>query len=264
MNRLSMDDHSGGTAYMGKDVLGSVRGITDIYGVLEGRYEYDVFGAPYEGDMNRGMNLGYTGKPYDTTTGLYNYGYRDYAPEVARFTTEDPIRDGANWFAYVNNDPVNWLDLWGLKPGDVFSTVVDAADDFGKEYNGQSIIEGIEYGTTIIQSGDGYSYMEPTTGTKDRITLPTPPGGPNEAVAGHHTHGDYDPQYKNNDFSKTDKETAREYDRLFYVATPDGSLKEYDPKTDSERTINTNMPSDPNDPDRKNDIDPVSKPGKGN
>jgi RHS repeat-associated protein len=60
--------------------------------------------------------LGYTGKPYDTTTGLYNYGYRDYAPEVARFTTVDPVRDGANWFAYVNNDPVNWVDFWGLYP----------------------------------------------------------------------------------------------------------------------------------------------------
>jgi RHS repeat-associated protein len=64
--------------------------------------------------MNSGMNLGYTGKPYDTATGMYNYGYRDYQPEVARFTTVDPIRDGANWFAYVNNDPVNYVDLWGL------------------------------------------------------------------------------------------------------------------------------------------------------
>jgi hypothetical protein len=45
---------------------------------------------------------------------MYNYGYRDYQPEVARFTTIDPIRDGANWFAYVNNDPVNYIDLWGL------------------------------------------------------------------------------------------------------------------------------------------------------
>jgi hypothetical protein len=49
MSRLNMDDHSGGTIYMGKDVMGSVRGITDIYGVLEGRYEYDVVGAPSEG-----------------------------------------------------------------------------------------------------------------------------------------------------------------------------------------------------------------------
>jgi RHS repeat-associated protein len=61
------------------------------------------------------MNLGYTGKPYDVVTGMYNYGYRDYAPKAARFTTVDPVRDGTNWFAYVNNDPVNYIDLWGLE-----------------------------------------------------------------------------------------------------------------------------------------------------
>jgi RHS repeat-associated protein len=82
---------------------------------MEDRYEYDAFGTPYQGDLANGMNLGYTGKPYDSATGLYNYGYRDYRPETARFTTTDPIRDGNNWFAYVNNDPVNWVDLWGLE-----------------------------------------------------------------------------------------------------------------------------------------------------
>jgi RHS repeat-associated protein len=35
------------------------------------------------------MNLGYTGKPYDGATGLYGYGYRDYMPQAARFTTEE-------------------------------------------------------------------------------------------------------------------------------------------------------------------------------
>jgi RHS repeat-associated protein len=64
------------------------------------------------------MNLGYTGKPYDPTTGLYNYGFRDYQSIAARFTTEDPIRDGNNWFAYVNNDPVNFIDPWGLNKQD--------------------------------------------------------------------------------------------------------------------------------------------------
>jgi RHS repeat-associated protein len=51
---------------------------------------------------------------YDAATGLYNYGYRDYSPQAGRFTTTDPIRDGSNWYAYVNNDPVNWKDPWGL------------------------------------------------------------------------------------------------------------------------------------------------------
>jgi RHS repeat-associated protein len=118
VSRSSSAGSRGGAAYLGKDILGSVRSTTNEYGSLEDRYEYDAFGKPYQGDLTTGMNLGYTGKPYDTATGLYNYGYRDYRPEAARFTTVDPIRDGANWFAYVNNDPVNWVDLWGLSASD--------------------------------------------------------------------------------------------------------------------------------------------------
>ncbi|GHU09275.1 hypothetical protein FACS1894151_06700 [Spirochaetia bacterium] len=118
INRNASTGGRGSSAYLGKDILGSVRSSTNEYGIQEDRYEYDAFGKPYEGDFSGGMNLGYTGKPYDTITGLYNYGYRDYAPVAARFTTVDPIRDGANWFSYVNNDPVNYLDLWGLSAND--------------------------------------------------------------------------------------------------------------------------------------------------
>jgi RHS repeat-associated protein len=107
--------------YLGKDIMGSVRSVTVDSGAVEDRYEYDAFGQPYKGDLSGGMNLGYTGKPYDTSTGLYNYGYRDYKPQAARFTTVDPIRDGRNWHAYVNNDPVNYVDLWGLAKDDVRS-----------------------------------------------------------------------------------------------------------------------------------------------
>jgi RHS repeat-associated protein len=115
VSRSAGTNTRGGTAYLGKDIQGSVRSSTSEYGALEERYEYDAFGKPYKGDFTSGVNLGYTGKPYDTVTGLYDYGYRDYQPEVARFTTVDPVRDGSNWFAYVNNDPVNWVDPWGLE-----------------------------------------------------------------------------------------------------------------------------------------------------
>jgi RHS repeat-associated protein len=110
----SSGTNRGGVSYLGKDILGSVKASYDSYGVLEERYEYDAFGTPYKGDLSGGMNYGYTGKPFDATTGMYNYGYRDYQPSVARFTTVDPVRDGSNWFSYVNNDPVNWVDPWGL------------------------------------------------------------------------------------------------------------------------------------------------------
>ncbi|MBP5156318.1 MAG: RHS repeat-associated core domain-containing protein [Treponema sp.] len=54
------------------------------------------------------------GKEYDSWTGLYNYGFRDYSAMFGRFTSVDPIQDGHNWYAYVNSDPVSWLDPWGL------------------------------------------------------------------------------------------------------------------------------------------------------
>ena len=101
--------------YLGKDIMGSVRSVTTDAGTLVSGHEYDVFGKPFKGDLTGSMNLGYTGKPFDTITGLYNYGFRDYKPQAARFTTVDPIRDGSNWFVYVKNDPVNWIDLWGLE-----------------------------------------------------------------------------------------------------------------------------------------------------
>jgi RHS repeat-associated protein len=35
--------------------------------------------------VREGGAVNYTGKPYDVVTGLYDYGYRDYAPSLARF-----------------------------------------------------------------------------------------------------------------------------------------------------------------------------------
>ena len=82
------------------------------------RIEYDVFRGIYKGASPYGLETGYTGKPYDSVTGLSDYGFRDYSPTHARFITEDPIRDGENWFAYVGNNPVNWVDPWGLSASD--------------------------------------------------------------------------------------------------------------------------------------------------
>ena len=88
-----------------------------------------------------------------------------------RFTTVDPIRDGSNWFAYVNNDPVNYVDLWGLlasEPkrnilGKIVTKVVKLlGDEDGNggvniSYGGKmAFIVGLGYevGVTIDSNGD--------------------------------------------------------------------------------------------------------------
>ena len=79
---------------------------------------YDIFCSPYQKSgsflATDSLDFGYLGKPYNADSELYDYGFRDYSPEIARFTTVDPIRDGRNWYSYVVNDPVNYVVLWGL------------------------------------------------------------------------------------------------------------------------------------------------------
>ena len=91
---------------------------SNIHSSEFGAISYDIFGSPYQKSgsflANDSLNFGYLGKPYNADTELYDYGFRDYSPTIARFTTVDPIRDGRNWFSYVVNDPVNYVDLWGL------------------------------------------------------------------------------------------------------------------------------------------------------
>jgi RHS repeat-associated protein len=45
--------------------------------------------------------------------GLIYFNARYYDPVVGRFLTEDPSRQGVNWYAYCENDPVNRTDPTG-------------------------------------------------------------------------------------------------------------------------------------------------------
>ncbi|MDA3810124.1 MAG: hypothetical protein PF518_07280 [Spirochaetaceae bacterium] len=60
----------------------------------------------------------YTGKKIDRDTGLYYFNARWYDPQLGRFITEDPIKDGINYYAYANNNPLRYTDPTGLKPID--------------------------------------------------------------------------------------------------------------------------------------------------
>ena len=58
----------------------------------------------------------FTGRRFDSETGLYYYRARYYSPQLRRFIEPDPIgfAGGMNLYAYVGNDPGNATDLYGL------------------------------------------------------------------------------------------------------------------------------------------------------
>ncbi|BAS27240.1 RHS repeat-associated core domain protein [Limnochorda pilosa] len=78
------------------------------------QYSYEVFGEVWAGVMGPYNRYAFTGKEYDPKTGLYYFGARWYDPEVGRWTSQDPVRDGLNWYLYVRNNPLRYVDLWGL------------------------------------------------------------------------------------------------------------------------------------------------------
>ena len=60
----------------------------------------------------------FTGREYDSETGLYFYRARYYDPKIGRFISEDPIGfqgGDLNLYAYVRNNPVNRTDPYGEK-----------------------------------------------------------------------------------------------------------------------------------------------------
>jgi len=58
----------------------------------------------------------FTGRRYDSQIDKYYYRARYYDADTGRFLSPDPIGyyDSMNLYQYVTNNPLNWIDPWGL------------------------------------------------------------------------------------------------------------------------------------------------------
>jgi RHS repeat-associated protein len=110
---------SGGTvAWYLPDRLGTVRNISDSSGTLIDTIIYDSYGnVTSETNATNGDRFKFTGREYDSSTGLYYYRARYYDPAVGRFMRQDPMgfaAGDANLYRYVANGPLLHSDPTGL------------------------------------------------------------------------------------------------------------------------------------------------------
>ena len=104
---LSKYDSTLGSAVIVERYQYSPFGITTIYNADKTQeFDESQYGNPYM----------FTGRRFDPETGLYYYRMRYYSPDLGRFLQPDPIgyADGMNIYAYVHNNPLNFIDPWGL------------------------------------------------------------------------------------------------------------------------------------------------------
>ena len=103
------------TYFYGTDHLGSTTVMTDSNGEVVWRGYISPFGDSATGEGSVEEAVKFTGKELDPETGLYYFNARWYDPKLGKFITEDPARDGINWYVYVLNNPLRFIDPSGLE-----------------------------------------------------------------------------------------------------------------------------------------------------
>jgi len=107
----------GATYYLTYDQVGSLRVVANASGTAVKRIDYDSFGNIID-DTNPTFEVpfGFAGGLHDRATGLVRLGYRDYDPDIGRWTAKDPIGfagGDTDLYGYCVNDPVTCIDPRG-------------------------------------------------------------------------------------------------------------------------------------------------------
>lgn len=137
---ISRETAGGEYAVYHYDRRGSTILLTDETGTVTDTYSYDVYGAQIGHVGNTDQPFGYNGKFGIMTdeNGLLYMRARYYSPELRRFLNRDVlpgnVADGQslNRYAYVNGNPVSFVDPFGLsRDSDDSHTFWTVAKDVG-------------------------------------------------------------------------------------------------------------------------------------
>ena len=88
--------------------------VESFSGVARSVHNYTAYGTPGYCENDDMDTFGYCGQQYDWETGNYYMRARYYNPDTGRFISEDPVKDGNNWYSYCAGNPVKFWDPSGL------------------------------------------------------------------------------------------------------------------------------------------------------
>jgi len=220
-----------GLFYIHTDHLGIPQILTDETQQVVWTADYQPFGEATLTKENVIFNLRFPGQYFDSETGLHHNYFRDYDPTIGRYIESDPIGlgGGINTYAYVDNNPLYWVDPYGLAPYDPYPDADTAAKRAIRDINPSSIREDVEYAGRICRYADGNCfYTPPNRGSKARSYDGTCPKGMSPEGS-YHTHGGYDPRYDSENFSDEDKGILDRDQTPGFLGTPSGTIKKYTP-----------------------------------
>ncbi len=105
--------------YTHSSLSGLPEALTNSEGEIVWQGQYSAWGQLQRqtrptSTFNREQNLRFQGQYFDKETGLHYNTFRYYAPDLGRFTQQDPIglAGGINLYAYAPN-ALTWVDPWG-------------------------------------------------------------------------------------------------------------------------------------------------------
>jgi len=102
---------------------GNITYMVDASQNMVASYRYDPFGniLSKSGPLADANTYRFSSKDYHANSGLYYYGYRFYDPNLQRWPNRDPIEEsgGINLYGFVENSPLNGVDLLGLEGKDL-------------------------------------------------------------------------------------------------------------------------------------------------
>ncbi|HYD16376.1 MAG TPA: RHS repeat-associated core domain-containing protein [Candidatus Nanoarchaeia archaeon] len=134
-------DGSFKTYYLHSDWLGTVRKATSGVSLNEGQCTNYPFGDDYQGGCTGAAPFRHFFTDYvrDSESGLEHSWFRQYSSRVGRYGTPDLMLgiadDPQSWnrYAYVENDPVDWIDPFGLQPAwECFNYPIYNGESYGR------------------------------------------------------------------------------------------------------------------------------------